>query len=126
MFSWLKSREIEDETPPYLVMEACGALCFQTPLEVRWHRVSRFRNRHRLNKKRLRIRLLDLFFRLGSPMEINCPCGQPLPNLEAFTLKVLFEPEIQYLLGQCRQCRTIYWEVAELANRHPTAGIWWD
>jgi len=114
------------ETPPYLVMKACVGLGFQAPLEVRWSRMSRFLCRPGLGQKRPRTRLWEQVFGLGSPREITCPCGQPLPGLEKYTLKVFFEPETQYLLGQCCQCLTIYWEVAESPRLDPPAGIWWD
>lgn len=126
MFPWWRPIEANEDTPPHLVMRGCEELGFQKPLEVRWHRLSRFRSRYSRSAESLRIRILDLFFWPDSPREIACVCDQPLPVLQRFTLKVLFEPETQYLLGQCCQCRTIFWEIIESPRLEPPAGIWWD
>jgi len=57
--------------------------------------------------------LWQLLFGTSDPKEKACACGEPLPDLKQY--RFAFTPSekgSEYLLGQCRKCRTIFWDVA--------------
>jgi hypothetical protein len=49
---------------------------------------------------------------LCRPKEHACTCGEPLPDLKKFEFTFLSGKVGNYLLGQCRRCRTIFWDAA--------------
>jgi hypothetical protein len=51
-----------------------------------------------------------LFFGRGDPQEQTCTCGEPLPALEKYAFTLNSGRVLDYLLGQCARCRTVYWE----------------
>lgn len=91
--------EILCDAPPYPVVKACAGLGFREPQDVRWAR---------LDRRRLR-RPAGLFPWLR-PAAPRCACGQPLPALESYTFTFVSGSQARYHLGQCRRCRTIYWD----------------
>jgi hypothetical protein len=99
--------DVNCDAPPYRVVEACAALGFQAPLDVRWCQMRNF-----LAEKSGQVGrpFWEKFFHKGQPIERNCICGQSLPRLESYTFTFSSERKAIYFLGQCRQCQTIYWE----------------
>jgi hypothetical protein len=39
-----------------------------------------------------------------------CSCGRDLPELENYAFTFQNGEQIEYEIGQCPRCRTIYWE----------------
>ncbi len=95
--------DVDCDAPPYAVVAACEGLGFQAPLDVRWCRTSHSQA-DRASK------LLGWFHGKGRPEQRTCTCGQSLPLLEPYTFPFISEKRVVYFLGQCRRCRTIYWE----------------
>jgi hypothetical protein len=108
MSSGAEQPESCHEAPPYSVVQACQGLGFQTPLDVRWYRLSRFPG----VRDGLRGLLpWKLFFGKNQPRP-TCSCGQPLPVLEKYAFTFRTHKVKNYLLGQCPRCRTVFWEEA--------------
>jgi hypothetical protein len=91
--------DIQCDAPPYPVVKACVSLGFHEPEDVRWCRIERRRLR--------RPSSLFPWLRAAIPM---CVCGQPLPKLESYTFTFVSGSQLEYHLGQCSRCRTIYWD----------------
>lgn len=104
MFSQLEMLEISCDAPPYAVVRACEKLGFQSPLDVRWCRVSQVIRGHSKPGG------ISAWFPWNWFSQGNtCTCNKPLPVLHkhAFTVD---DKVADYLLGQCCRCRTIVWE----------------
>jgi hypothetical protein len=98
------------------VVKACRQLGFQSPLDVRWWRMSHFRNAVMERAGALSSKAWKWLFGGGPAQEPACTCGLPLPLLEKYTFTFVSERTAGYWLGQCRQCHTIFWEEA---SSHP-------
>jgi len=110
MSSRLGPIDITCDAPPYSVVQACAWLEFQTPLDVRWCRMSHF-----LATQDERTGAAGLhpwkWFSIGNqPKDNTCTCGEPLAALEWYTFAFTSGTVAHYHLGQCRRCRTIFWE----------------
>jgi hypothetical protein len=109
MFGRFRQLQIWCDAPPYAVVRACKGCGFHSPLDVRWCRISHF-----LKERRsiLGVRLWRWLFGGSRPKEHTCTCGQPLPRLKKYGFSFLSIKGGDYLLGQCRRCRTIFWDAA--------------
>ena len=107
MADTLHPLDIRCDAPPFPVVGACQRLGFRSPLDVRWCRLSRF--------------LAARSSRPGTPpgaqvfdtkpaQETTCTCGEPLPKLEKYAITFVLEKVVDYRLGQCRRCGTMFWE----------------
>jgi hypothetical protein len=74
--------------------------------------MSRFLKGEGHRKAIFALRLWHWLLGLGRPKERTCTCGQPLPDLKKYGFSFLSEKVGDYLLGQCRRCRTIFWDTA--------------
>jgi hypothetical protein len=102
--------DIECESPPYSVVRACQG--FQSPLDVRWCRMSHvLRGQDELGGV-VGFHPLRWLFGSGQPPKTTCSCGHALPVIERYSFTFTSKQEAHYLLGQCCRCRTMYWEVA--------------
>jgi hypothetical protein len=99
----LKPIEINCDTPPDQVVYACQRLDFHKPLDVRWARLSRFQTARSVSDW-----LGKLFRRTPDPN--RCSCGELLPVLDNYAFTAAQKFVADYRLGQCRRCRTIFWE----------------
>ena len=118
MFNILGPMDIECDAPLYCVVKACGQLGFQSPLDVRWCRMSRFRGGQREPDRGFHP--LRWLFGGGPSPKRTCTCGQPLPLMECYTCTFESAKECHYLLGQCRRCRTMFWEEVSVPSRTET------
>jgi hypothetical protein len=109
MFSRFGQLQIWCDAPPYAVVRASKGCGFHSPLDVRWCRFSHVLKEHR---SILGVRLWRWLFRASRPKEHTCTCGQPLPSLKKYGFFFLSKKGGDYLLGQCRRCRTIFWDAA--------------
>ena len=103
--------EICCDAPLHAVVQACERLGFQSPLDVRWCRLCHFRREHGGQGGAHGGRLWEWLFRRSQPGARHCTCGEPLPALKPYCFTFDSEPVAEYLLGQCRRCRTMFWEV---------------
>ena len=120
MFSRLGPIDIECDAPLYSVVEACEGLGFQSPLDVRWCRMSHVLRGQRELGGVVGFHPLRWLFGSSQPAKTICTCGQPLPPMERYTFTFASEKEAHYLLGQCCRCRTMYWEEAPVPSRKET------
>ena len=102
--------EITCDAPPYLVVQACESLGFESPLDVGWWRLSQF-----LAEQGEKAGLRDLapwkwLFSSNQPREKRCACGGSLPIMEGYSFTFISHKVADYWLGQCRRCGTIFWE----------------
>jgi len=106
------SFNIDCDAPSYAIVHACQRVGLETPEDVRWCRVSHLR------KSAGNRRTWGSMLGLAEGREGKCHCGQQLPKLEKYTFTLISGKELNYYLGQCRGCRTIFWEEAS-ANSPP-------
>jgi hypothetical protein len=112
MFKRLGPLEIWCDAPPYQVVRACEKCGFPSALDVRWCRMSHVINGAGQCKDYFGIRLWRWFWGTGEPKRPNCICGQPLPEFKRYGFSLQSQQVADYFLGQCRRCRTIFWDVA--------------
>ncbi len=110
MLSHLGPLEVECDAPSYPIVRACRKLGMSEPEDVRWCRRSR-----QLRRPNGWIGLLAnpiwgcLLGREDSEAPV-CTCGNSLPPMESYSFTFQTGEQIEYEMGQCVHCRTIYWE----------------
>jgi len=112
MFSQFGQLEIWCDAPPYAVVRACNGYGFHSPLDVRWCNMSRFLIGEGQRQDDFGIGLWQWLFGRTKTSKHTCTCGQSLPDLKKYGFSFLSEKVDDYLLGQCRRCRTIFWDAA--------------
>jgi hypothetical protein len=118
MFNSLGPIDIECDAPFYSFVEACGALGFRSPLDVRWCRIS-----HLLEGQRKRdggFHPLRWLFGDSRNPKTTCTCGEPLSKMKDCICTFESGKDSHYLLGQCRRCRTMFWEKISVTSRKET------
>jgi hypothetical protein len=105
MSSQLGPIDVSCDAPSYLVVHACERLHFHAPLDVRWSRMSHF-----LHEGNAGLRLWYYLFAKNQPDNKSCHCGAPLPVLEDYAFTFACGKVLNYSLGQCPKCHTIFWE----------------
>jgi hypothetical protein len=105
----LESLDLECDAPSYSIVKISQILGFQSPVDVRWCRLSHFPGGER-GRQGFWTRLRRFFFSRTEAKRKTCTCGQPLPDMKRLALAHLFPQEVNYFLGQCPRCRTIFWE----------------
>ena len=110
--------EICCDAPPYLIVHACQNLEFTNPVDVRWSRISHF-----LSERMSGLRLWDLFFTKSQSENKTCLCGLPLPVLENYAFTFAGGKVLNYGLGQCRKCHTIFWEEGIVPEYQPSGKL---
>jgi len=98
------------DASPYGVVRACEGCGFQSPLDVPWCRLSLFLSGTERRKRKLSIPLWQWLFGRTKPKVISCTCGQPVPKLKKYCFTFLSIKVGDYHLGQCRRCRTMFWD----------------
>jgi hypothetical protein len=102
--------EIHCDAPPYAIVRACSRVGVQSPEDVRWCRLNRFLTRHLGWRDLLSSGGWKAILGMGKREEGSCTCGQRLPALERCTFQFASGKAAAYLIGQCRGCRTVFWE----------------
>jgi hypothetical protein len=80
------------------------------PEDVRWCQKGRH---HRRTHGWIHYLTNPIWGRLLSRDEseaLLCACGQEFPILECFCFTFQTGEQVEYEMGQCPHCRTIYWE----------------
>jgi len=102
--------DIDCDAPSYPVVAACDQLGFRSPLDVRWCRLSVFVDSHASWFHLFSGESWKRLFGGGPRHEPTCACGTPLPAMTQYTFTYLSMDQVEYLMGQCPRCRTIFWE----------------
>ena len=110
MSSQLGPRDTDCDAPPYAVVRACEWVGFQAPLDVRWCRRNPFSRASGEPAGILGLHPWKWLFGPSQHPGKYCVCGQPFPWMKHYTFRFASGREAEYLLGQCRRCRTIFWE----------------
>jgi hypothetical protein len=98
--------DVSCDAPPYLIVQACETVGFHAPLDVRWCRLNHFIEQ----EERAGSHLWNLLFHRAERGIKSCSCGEALPILENYAFTFASEKVINYRLGQCPRCSTIFWE----------------
>lgn len=106
MFSFSGAIEICCDAPPYEVVQACEKLGLESPLDVRWCRLSN----NAANASSPRAWPWQWFFGKKRSEHRSCSCGRSLPTLFKFAFRFLGDDIPDYRIGQCRHCRSVFWE----------------
>jgi hypothetical protein len=99
------------DASPYAIVRACEQCGFCSPLDVRWCRISHFLRGEGQREGNFGLRLWGWVFGRGRRKPTTCTCGQSLPDLKQYGFTCLSRKVGDYLLGQCRRCRTVFWDV---------------
>jgi hypothetical protein len=103
--------DFECDTPPYAIVQACAGVGLRTPEDVRWCRLADLPS---LSPA------APVCRGTGRPGIRRCPCGEAFPLLNRCTFDFNTGRQVSYVLGQCRRCRTIYWDDARSHEPHMT------
>jgi hypothetical protein len=103
MICRLSPEEIRCSAPPYSIVDACQWLGFHRPLDVRWRHMGQ--RRGILGRWSWRA-----LFGTDKPKPRTCTCGRLLPALRRYTFVLVPAKAVDYLLCQCKRCRTVFWE----------------
>jgi hypothetical protein len=102
--------EILCDSPPYPIVQACSLLGFVRPEDVRWSRLSQYLVDRAGWREVCRVFPWDVLpvnrFLKDSP----CSCGEVMPRMQRCLFSASTGQSFTYLLGQCRRCKSIFWE----------------
>ena len=100
------------DAPSYSIVRACQRVGIQSPEDVRWLRMSTFRCQQPDRTFRALSSLWEFFLGSRRPVGGAWACGGPLPELERVVVTFDAGEEMVHLLGQCANCRIVFWDVA--------------
>jgi hypothetical protein len=100
----------ESDAVPYGVVEGCARLGFESPLDVRWCRVNHLLVRHDGPAQGSGLPAWKWLFARKSLARRACSYGGRFPTLGQYIVTLGSGRKVAYFLGQCRQCRTIFWD----------------
>jgi len=103
--------EFPCDAPPYHIVQACGRIGLEAPEDVPWYRLRQYLSQQTGWQAVLHGQQWRALLGMSRPGKA-CRCGQALPSLEKATFTFLSGNEVSYILGQCRRCRTVYWDEA--------------
>jgi hypothetical protein len=106
----LGSIDIDCDAPPYVIVQACERLGFQTPLDVRWCRMSRFPEAPEERPSLFSLRAWKQLLGLVVPRSVACRCGRRVSRLRKFRFVLAPRTKLTYLFGQCAGCATVHWD----------------
>ncbi len=102
--------EIDCDAPSYGIVRSCSELGFEAPLDVRWLRLDLVVSGRDTAKRLRTVHAWTAALGLRRPAEPACSCGQALPLVERCTFILRSGIQVDYLLGQCQRCKTIFWQ----------------
>jgi len=112
MFDNSSSLEIRCDAPPYSIVQACRLVGIHRPEDVRWCRLSQFRDNRAGQLELFNVHTWKALWGTQPPTGATCSCGQELPKLERISFTYRGGKTVNYFVGQCSRCRTIFWEPA--------------
>ncbi len=98
------------DAPPYSIVRACRMIGFTCPEDVRWTRLSSFRKGRYRSLDIFNVRSWCVLFGLTGSCATHCSCGLELPQLDRYTFTCVSGRQVDYYLGQCRRCHSVFWE----------------
>ena len=104
--------DVECDSPPYAVVRACHRIDLHTPEDVRWCRMSHHLAAQGGWRDFLGHEPFKSLLGVQHHSDKPCVCGGRLPMLERCTFTFNTGRQVCYLMGQCRRCRTIFWDEA--------------
>jgi hypothetical protein len=104
--------EIYCDSPSYKVVQACRRIGFYAPEDVRWCRLSEFAHPAQGWKGLFHSETWKRLLTGYRAEEKICSCGERLPAMDRVTFTFTTGHEVSYLLGQCRRCRSVFWDQA--------------
>lgn len=110
MSSHFELLELECDAPPYVIVRACRKLGMKSPEDVRWCHKGRHGKRHHGWISFLANPIWGRLLGRVEEEDHACTCGQPLPELESFAFTFQNGESVEYDMGQCQRCRTVYWD----------------
>ena len=105
--------EIHCDSPRYTIVEACRLIGIESPEDVRWCRLSHFLKGFASWQAFFNLQRWKMLLGISSPDDAVCTCGEKLPDLGKYAFMNLAGKESFFLVGQCRRCRTVFWEEAD-------------
>jgi hypothetical protein len=108
--------DFQCDAPEYSIVRECETVGLQSPLDVRWCRMTLFLAEYAVQK----LRKASIWQRLlGAPeiRALSCACGEGLPGLGKYLFEFSSGRKETYFLGQCPRCRTIFWDDARTIGR---------
>jgi hypothetical protein len=102
---WL---EIDCDAPAYPIVQACRRIGVRNPEDVRWRRMNL--DRPGGWQEFFRLRSWKKWLGGSGPENPRCSCGQDLPEPIRCTFTYVDGREEDYVIGQCRRCRTVFWD----------------
>jgi len=112
MFGRFTNFEILCDAPAYGIVRAYEESGFDSPLDVRWCRMSHFLNGDGRRTSVFADGLWQWLFAKHRTLRQTCTCGLALPDLKKYEFSFFSEKVGEYLLGQCRRCKTVFWDEA--------------
>lgn len=118
MCSSLGTLDVSCDAPPYEIVRACEKLPLHSPLDVRWCHKRHCRPIHEHKSGFSALCPWNWFRSQRNHVDKQvCACGALLPALDECTFTTPeYEVLAEYRIGQCRRCRTIYWEEASFSR----------
>jgi hypothetical protein len=110
MASALGPIEICCDAPPYGIVRACSRVGIRSPEDVRWLRATTDRAGRPAGQRGLFAHLWGMFRGVARHPVARCTCGGPMPDLGLVVVTFGAGEGVAYLLGQCRRCRTVFWD----------------
>lgn len=113
MATQLGSVGIYCDAPTYEIVRATERLGFHSPLDVGWRHLRRYSADCTRRAGWFWLANWKRLLGLGPTEPTACRCGRAIPHLERCTFAFTSGREEAFFLGQCRRCRTIFWDEAD-------------
>jgi len=102
--------DIDCDALPYPIVRACQTLGFRNPLDVRWRRSSLVLPEANEGAGFFNSLSWLLFVARNQSQGRTCSCGKPRPALAQYRFQFTSGDHVEYLLGQCGSCGTMFWD----------------
>jgi hypothetical protein len=96
------------DAPPYAIVQACRRIGVRKPEDVRWCRLHQ--GRHGWTPEFFRLRFWTKWLTNARSGIARCSCGKDVPEPVRCTFTFNTGREVDYLIGQCRRCQTVFWD----------------
>jgi hypothetical protein len=103
-----QSLDITCDAPAYAIVQACRRIGIRHPEDVRWCRLNQ--DRPGRWQEFFRLRSWTKWLGRAGAENPRCSCGQDLPEPVRCTFTFADGREVDYLIGQCRRCQTVFWD----------------
>jgi hypothetical protein len=102
--------EVYCDAPPYSIIQACSRIGVQQPEDVRWCKLSHFIQADDGRREGFPLQTWKNVLGMHRAGRSTCSCGHALPILEKCTFTFITGREVSYFIGQCKRCRTVFWD----------------